>query len=65
MKDSCKLDYFYPKINESLNSSGVISSIFKIKRANNVKDFFIGEISNRDKVNNYIRKYVNFLEFFI
>ena len=53
----------FPKINKSLNSSGVISSEFTIKSANKIQDFTL-EKYVREKINKYIGKYVNILEFF-
>ena len=49
MKDSYKLDDWYPKINESLNSTIVDDSEFKIKRAIEIQDLFIGKIQEKEK----------------
>ena len=49
MKDSFKLDNLYSKIIESLNSSVVDNSEFKIKHAIKIEDLFIGEIQEREK----------------
>ena len=42
-------DHFYHKANESLNSSATNNSKFKFKRANELQDFYNGEVHERDK----------------
>lgn len=57
-------DNLYPKINESLNSSRFDNLELKIKRANEILDFFIEEICEGEKVSKDIGRYVNVLEYF-
>ena len=54
MKDSYKLDAWYPKINKWINSSAVGNWEFKIKHAIKIEDFFVGEMQEgEEKVNMY------------
>ena len=55
-------DNMFTKINESLNSTKADNVEFEIKQAN--KRFFIGEICEKEKLNEDISKYLNVLECF-
>lgn len=54
MKDSYKLDVWYPKINKWINSSAVGNSEFKIKHAIKIEDFFVGEMQEGEKKSKYV-----------